>query len=163
MFRILLVASRYTASSTLFALVPFVGLTCTFLRKTKVKKRTLPTITTTATTRTYPAHLFLDLVETGHLYTYLQPITLLSPLQPHASPLFPPNQWQNGTVCCSSRANVSPGDLVEVVQKQHQSSGQLTTGVVSRLLTNSGFHPRGIKVCVPSVCLRCIMDNVRRV
>lgn len=45
-----------------------------------------------------------------------------------------------------SRSSVSPGDLVQVVQKQHQGSGQLTTGVVSRLLTNSGFHPRGIKV-----------------
>lgn len=39
-----------------------------------------------------------------------------------------------------------PGTSVEVVQKHHQRSGQLTAGVVSRLLTSSGFHPRGIKV-----------------
>eukprot|EP00903_Cladosiphon_okamuranus_P014392 g13360.t1 len=44
------------------------------------------------------------------------------------------------------RENVSPGTPVEVIQKQHQATGELTTGVVSRLLTNSGFHPRGIKV-----------------
>lgn len=48
----------------------------------------------------------------------------------------------------AARANVPPGTKVEVVQKQHQRSGQLTAGVVSRLLTNSVFHPRGIKVFV---------------
>ncbi|CAN0548045.1 unnamed protein product, partial [Ectocarpus sp. 12 AP-2014] len=44
------------------------------------------------------------------------------------------------------RSNVPPGTSVEVVQKQHQRTGKLTLGTVSRLLTNSGFHPRGIKV-----------------
>ncbi|CAM9226972.1 unnamed protein product, partial [Hapterophycus canaliculatus] len=44
------------------------------------------------------------------------------------------------------RKNVAPGILVEVVQKQHQRTGELTSGTVSRLLTSSGFHPRGIKV-----------------
>ncbi|CBN76934.1 conserved unknown protein [Ectocarpus siliculosus] len=44
------------------------------------------------------------------------------------------------------RSNVPPGTSVEVVQKQHQRTGELTPGTVSRLLTNSGFHPRGIKV-----------------
>lgn len=46
------------------------------------------------------------------------------------------------------RSNVSPGISVEVVQKQHQRTGQLTAGVVSRLLTNSAYHPRGIKVTI---------------
>lgn len=46
----------------------------------------------------------------------------------------------------SVRANVSPGTSVEVIQKQDQRTGRLTSGTVSRLLTNSGFHPRGIKV-----------------
>ncbi|CAN0524180.1 unnamed protein product, partial [Scytosiphon promiscuus] len=44
------------------------------------------------------------------------------------------------------RNNVSPGTAVEVIQKQHQRTGELTSGTVSRLLTSSGFHPRGIKV-----------------
>lgn len=51
-------------------------------------------------------------------------------------------------VCPRGRKNVSPGTSVEVVQKQHQRTGELTAGVVSRLLTNSSFHPRGIKVCM---------------
>lgn len=48
--------------------------------------------------------------------------------------------------CVSVRANVSPGTSVEVVQKQDQRTGRLTSGTVGRLLTSSGFHPRGIKV-----------------
>lgn len=44
------------------------------------------------------------------------------------------------------RADVPPGTRVFVVQKQHQLTGQLTEGVVADLLTNSSFHPRGIKV-----------------
>lgn len=46
----------------------------------------------------------------------------------------------------SSRALISQGQLVKVVQKHHQSSGQLTLGVVDEILTSSSFHPRGIKV-----------------
>jgi len=44
------------------------------------------------------------------------------------------------------RTNVSIGVLVEVVKKQHQQSGELTEGLVKRILTNSKFHPHGIKV-----------------
>lgn len=46
------------------------------------------------------------------------------------------------------RANISIGDLVEIVKKQHQQSGELTEGVVKRILTNSKFHPHGIKVMI---------------
>jgi uncharacterized repeat protein (TIGR03833 family) len=35
---------------------------------------------------------------------------------------------------------------VEIVQKHHQVSGELTWGVVKRILTNSSVHPHGIKV-----------------
>jgi len=35
---------------------------------------------------------------------------------------------------------------VDIVQKQDQSSGKLTQGVVKRILTSSNFHPHGIKV-----------------
>lgn len=48
----------------------------------------------------------------------------------------------NGT----QRKNIHLGAHVSVVQKQHQRSGQLTEGVVARILTNSPNHPHGIKV-----------------
>ncbi|CAN0233606.1 unnamed protein product, partial [Discosporangium mesarthrocarpum] len=44
------------------------------------------------------------------------------------------------------RCNISAGTKVEVVQKHHQRSGELTSGIVGRLLTSAPFHPRGIKV-----------------
>lgn len=44
------------------------------------------------------------------------------------------------------RKNIHIGDLVEVVQKQDQGSGELTEGLVKRILTKSAHHPHGIKV-----------------
>lgn len=44
------------------------------------------------------------------------------------------------------RANISIGSEVMVVQKHHQRSGELTEGVVKRILTKSANHPHGIKV-----------------
>lgn len=44
------------------------------------------------------------------------------------------------------RNDVKIGGWVEVVQKHHQRSGELTEGVVKRILTNSSTHPHGIKV-----------------
>lgn len=44
------------------------------------------------------------------------------------------------------RENIEIGLLVEVVQKHHQRSGELTEGFVKRILTNAPFHPHGIKV-----------------
>lgn len=44
------------------------------------------------------------------------------------------------------RSNIKIGSQVKVVQKQHQRTGELTEGVVLRLLTNSKNHPHGIKV-----------------
>ena len=44
------------------------------------------------------------------------------------------------------RKNIQPGFLVEIIQKQHQRSGELTEGIVKRLLTKSPNHPHGIKV-----------------
>ena len=48
------------------------------------------------------------------------------------------------------RANIQVGQSVAIVQKQHQRSGQLTEGVVQRILTNSAQHPHGIKVQLTS-------------
>jgi uncharacterized repeat protein (TIGR03833 family) len=44
------------------------------------------------------------------------------------------------------RKDVVPGRKVQVVQKQDQRSGKLTSGVVKDILTNSPNHPHGIKV-----------------
>lgn len=44
------------------------------------------------------------------------------------------------------RKNITIGATVMVVQKQHQRSGELTEGIVARILTNSSNHPHGIKV-----------------
>ena len=48
------------------------------------------------------------------------------------------------------RKNIKPGMEVKVVQKHHQRSGELTEGVVQRLLTKSSHHPHGIKVRLES-------------
>ncbi|UXX77772.1 YwbE family protein [Reichenbachiella carrageenanivorans] len=44
------------------------------------------------------------------------------------------------------RTNIQVGAAVEVVQKHHQRSGELTEGIVKRLLTKSPKHTHGIKV-----------------
>lgn len=44
------------------------------------------------------------------------------------------------------RANITIGSEVEIVQKHHQRSSELTTGFVKRILTKSPNHPHGIKV-----------------
>lgn len=49
-----------------------------------------------------------------------------------------------------NRANINIGDEVKVIQKHHQSSGELTQGVIKRILTNSKTHPHGIKVMLES-------------
>ena len=45
-----------------------------------------------------------------------------------------------------TRDDIDPGMEVNVVLKEDQSTGKLTKGIVKDLLTNSAFHPRGIKV-----------------
>ncbi len=50
----------------------------------------------------------------------------------------------------TKRANINVGAEVSVVQKNHQRSGELTEGIVKRLLTKSPNHPHGIKVQLES-------------
>jgi uncharacterized repeat protein (TIGR03833 family) len=45
-----------------------------------------------------------------------------------------------------NRNAVKIGAWVEIVQKKDQQTGLLTEGEVKRILTNSPFHPHGIKV-----------------
>ena len=39
-----------------------------------------------------------------------------------------------------------PGDQVNIIQKQHYETGELTTGTAQDVLTRKRFHPRGHKV-----------------
>jgi len=45
-----------------------------------------------------------------------------------------------------NRNDVRPGLRVAIVLKQDQRTGKQTVGIVKDLLTNSNFHPHGIKV-----------------
>ncbi len=49
-----------------------------------------------------------------------------------------------------NRENIVPGIKVAIVEKHNQRSGELTNGIVQDLLTNSSFHPHGIKVRLES-------------
>ena len=46
----------------------------------------------------------------------------------------------------TNRADIKKGLAVSIVLKQDQRTGQLTQGIVSRILTKSPNHPHGIKV-----------------
>ncbi len=49
-----------------------------------------------------------------------------------------------------NRSDIKPGQHVSIVLKRHQATGDLTEGIVERILTNSTFHPHGIKVKLSS-------------
>ncbi|SOE19638.1 conserved hypothetical protein [Spirosomataceae bacterium TFI 002] len=44
------------------------------------------------------------------------------------------------------RSEINIGSEVEIIQKHHQRSGELTNGFVKRLLTKVESHTHGIKV-----------------
>lgn len=52
------------------------------------------------------------------------------------------NAMEDGRI----RKNISIGCFVQIVQKADQRSGELTDGVVKRILTSSPNHHHGIKV-----------------
>jgi len=45
-----------------------------------------------------------------------------------------------------NRSDIQIGQVVSIVQKHHQRSGETTIGEVSKILTKSPTHPHGIKV-----------------
>ena len=49
-----------------------------------------------------------------------------------------------------TREGIRPGQTVDIVLKEDQRTGKLTRGVVEDILTNSRFHPHGIKVRLQS-------------
>jgi uncharacterized repeat protein (TIGR03833 family) len=44
------------------------------------------------------------------------------------------------------RKDIRPGLVVDIVLKKDQRTGKRTRGIVKEILTNSNFHPHGIKV-----------------
>ena len=46
----------------------------------------------------------------------------------------------------TKRSEIKIGARVQVVEKHNQRTGELTEGIVARILTPSSNHPRGIKV-----------------
>lgn len=49
-----------------------------------------------------------------------------------------------------NRSDIRPGLKVAIVLKQDQRTGRLTEGIVLDILTNSAYHPHGIKVRLES-------------
>ena len=56
------------------------------------------------------------------------------------------------------RNNISVGLNVNVILKEDQRTGKKTSGVVKDILTNSGFHPHGIKVRLESGQVGRVID-----
>ncbi|OPX31372.1 MAG: hypothetical protein B1H09_03000 [Gemmatimonadaceae bacterium 4484_173] len=50
----------------------------------------------------------------------------------------------------TKRSELKTGMRVQVVQKHHQKTGELTEGIIAVLLTKSSYHPHGIKVRLES-------------
>ncbi|HNW34734.1 MAG TPA: YwbE family protein [Candidatus Ozemobacteraceae bacterium] len=46
----------------------------------------------------------------------------------------------------TDRSDIKTGKRVLIVLKEDQRSGKTTEGIVKDILTNSSFHPHGIKV-----------------
>lgn len=49
-----------------------------------------------------------------------------------------------------NRKDIQIGQIVEIIQKHHQRTGELTEGIVQKFLTKSANHPHGIKVMLDS-------------
>lgn len=50
----------------------------------------------------------------------------------------------------NNKSEIPPGLKVKIVLKSDQRTGKLTEGIVKNILTNSAFHPHGIKVRLES-------------
>jgi len=59
----------------------------------------------------------------------------------------------------TKRLNIKPGMRVAIVVKKDQRSGKLTDGIVKDILTNSQYHPHGIKVRLKS----CEIGRVKEI
>jgi uncharacterized repeat protein (TIGR03833 family) len=56
------------------------------------------------------------------------------------------NIKMDGTI----RSNIKPGQRVHIILKKDQRTGNLTEGIVEKILTSAAKHTRGIKVKLES-------------
>lgn len=61
-----------------------------------------------------------------------------------------------------NRSDIAVGSQVAVVEKHNQRSGELTEGIVSRILTNSKNHPHGIKVMLEDGIVGRVKDVLKK-
>jgi uncharacterized repeat protein (TIGR03833 family) len=67
-------------------------------------------------------------------------------LPPEHSWNIPMEKQSDPTNTEKCRAAIHPGCTVDIILKADQRNGKLTRGIVQEILTNSSFHPHGIKV-----------------
>jgi uncharacterized repeat protein (TIGR03833 family) len=60
-----------------------------------------------------------------------------------------------------TRSQIQAGMRVRVVEKQNQRTGQLTEGIVQRILTKSPTHPHGIKVMLDNGVVGRVKEIVK--
>ena len=60
-----------------------------------------------------------------------------------------------------TRSQIQPGMRVRLVEKQNQRTGQLTEGIVQRILTKSPTHPHGIKVMLDNGIVGRVKEIVK--
>ncbi|MGL5013235.1 MAG: YwbE family protein [Bacteroidales bacterium] len=60
----------------------------------------------------------------------------------------------------SKRSNIKVGQVVNIVLKKDQQTGELTEGIVKNILTKSSTHHRGIKVRLESGEVGRVMEIV---
>ena len=59
------------------------------------------------------------------------------------------------------RAAIQSGFIVDIIQKQDQRGNKKTRGVVQEILTNTSFHPHGIKVRLKDGKVGRVTDVIR--
>ncbi len=59
------------------------------------------------------------------------------------------------------RTAIQSGFIVDIIQKQDQRCNKKTRGVVQEILTNSSFHPHGIKVRLKDGTVGRVTDVIR--
>ncbi|MET3194580.1 YwbE family protein [Bacillus sp. OAE603] len=60
------------------------------------------------------------------------------------------------------RTNIQVGDQVQIVLKQDQRTGKLTSGIVKDILTKSPSHPHGIKVRLEDGQVGRVKDIIKK-
>ena len=70
-------------------------------------------------------------------------------------------ELENDNLSIPKRSDIRPGMRVRIVEKQNQHSGELTEGIVRRILTSSPTHPHGIKVMLEDGRVGRVKEIVR--